>query len=126
MDYNTRAARAGTDGVGVGGAYVWRPPVAVAEDAEVLRRGRELYQDRFCGRRLRGETGPYEPHCRGDDCVEFAPREGNLPRTEPLRAAPRTPLVSCVMPTRDRDDFAIRAAQSFLGLTYPNRELVVV
>jgi glycosyltransferase involved in cell wall biosynthesis len=40
------------------------------------------------------------------------------------RATP--PLVSCIMPTRDRRDFVPFAIDYFLGQDYPNRELVVV
>jgi hypothetical protein len=36
------------------------------------------------------------------------------------------PLVSCLMPTRDRPDFVERAVAYFLRQDYPNRELVVV
>ena len=36
------------------------------------------------------------------------------------------PLVSCVMPTRDRLPFAAQAARYFLRQDYPHRELVVV
>jgi O-antigen biosynthesis protein len=36
------------------------------------------------------------------------------------------PLVSCIMPTRDRPDFALQAVEYFLRQTYPERELVVV
>lgn len=37
-----------------------------------------------------------------------------------------SPLVSCVMPTRDRRDLALQAIQYFLRQDYPERELVVV
>ncbi|MFE9690595.1 glycosyltransferase [Micromonospora sp. NPDC005806] len=126
MDYNVRAARAGFDGIWVGGAYVWRPPPAAESEAQ-MRRARELYQDRFCGLRLRG-TGGYQPHCRGEECAEFAPLEliTIRPAGPPVRAMPRTPLVSCVMPTRDRNEFAVQAVRYFLGQNYPHRELVVV
>jgi hypothetical protein len=36
------------------------------------------------------------------------------------------PLVSCVMPTRDRRRYVVRAIRYFLAQDYPNRELVVV
>jgi hypothetical protein len=36
------------------------------------------------------------------------------------------PLVSCLMVTRNRPQLALRAVSSFLGQTYPNRELVIV
>jgi hypothetical protein len=34
---------------------------------------KHLYQDRFCGLRLRGEQTSYKSHCLGDDCEHFAP-----------------------------------------------------
>ena len=148
MDYNIHASRAGFEGIWVGGAYVCRTAMTPRRSPELLQRNRELYQDRFCGRRLRGDTEAYEPHCRGAACADFAPRElitlrptlpplhpdaalpAPAPSTpsepSPVIATPRTPLVSCVMPTRDRPEFAARAARYFLGQDYPNAELVVV
>jgi glycosyltransferase involved in cell wall biosynthesis len=38
----------------------------------------------------------------------------------------RIPLVSCIMPTRDRRHFAVQAVKYFLSQGYPNRELIVV
>ena len=36
------------------------------------------------------------------------------------------PLVSCIMPTRDRRPFVARAVAQFLAQDYPDRELIVV
>jgi len=36
------------------------------------------------------------------------------------------PLVSCIMPTKDRRPFAQRAIELFQRQDYPNRELVIV
>jgi O-antigen biosynthesis protein len=36
------------------------------------------------------------------------------------------PLVSCIMPTRNRGELARQAIRMFLAQTYPNRELIVV
>ena len=36
------------------------------------------------------------------------------------------PLVTCIMPTRDRPEFALRAVRYFQRQTYPARELVIV
>jgi O-antigen biosynthesis protein len=52
------------------------------------------------------------------------PDAGAAERPRPLRS--RLPLVSCIMPTRDRPEFALRAIEYFLRQTYPSRELVVV
>lgn len=139
MDYNVRAARAGFAGVWVGGAFVWRP--RSVDERSTLGPARRLYQDRFCGQRLRGEREEYRPHCLGDECPDFAPRElielrlGNPSRAadgpaRPVRAAartaPRQPLVSCVMPTHDRLAYALRAVGHFLRQDYPATELVIV
>lgn len=167
MDYNIRAARAGFRGVWVGASYVYRSPATRRRrDAEAakLDTNRWLYQDRFCGLRLRGETNMYRPHCLGDACEHFAP-DGLLPepklrpklapkpapkqvpapapaRARPVRPAPPTPavrrpaepqpevvpmpLVSCIMPTRERPDFARQAVRYFQRQDYPNAELVIV
>lgn len=41
-------------------------------------------------------------------------------------APDRTPLVSAVMPTCDRADFALQAVRYFLRQDYPNKELVIL
>jgi glycosyltransferase involved in cell wall biosynthesis len=163
MDYNIRAARAGFRGVWVGASYVYRsPPTRRRHEAEAAKfeANRRLYQDRFCGLRLRGETTLYRPHCLGDACEHFAPA-GLLPapklRTKPAaisapKAAPAgmppvrpavaarpvsrpaepqpvvvpMPLVSCIMPTRERADFARQAVRYFQRQDYPNTELVII
>jgi O-antigen biosynthesis protein len=76
MDYNVRAARAGFAGVWVGASYVYRPPLAQrarAAEAAHMEASRQLFQDRFCGLRLRGLSTSYRPHCEGDACEHFAP-----------------------------------------------------
>jgi glycosyltransferase involved in cell wall biosynthesis len=76
IDFNTRAARAGYRALWVCGAYVHRGAPA-ARQVRIQRRtfvaNKHLYQDRFCGLRLRGETQRYEAHCRGEACEHFAP-----------------------------------------------------
>jgi O-antigen biosynthesis protein len=161
IDFSTRAARAGYAGVWVCGAYVHRAPPS-RQQARVLQQrfeaSKRLYQDRFCGLRLRGEKQEYEPHCRGEACEHFAPahlirvtlaREwapaGGVAAPAPAAPAPArewpperaairaatppadpVPLVSCIMPTRDRVDFALQAARYFLRQDYPNKELVIL
>jgi glycosyltransferase involved in cell wall biosynthesis len=80
MDYNVRAARAGFRGIWVGASYVYRSPPTYRRATEAARMdaNRRLYQDRFCGLRLRGETTLYRPHCLGDGCEHFAP-DGLMP-----------------------------------------------
>ncbi len=155
MDYNIRAARAGFRGAWVCAAYAFRyPPTRRRRDSDVqqMASARRLYQDRFCGLRLQGRRGDYESHCRGGACEHFAPAplltvrrslDGQLPgdaRTPPGAAAPPAPsagrhlavtppalpLVTAIMPTKDRPDFALQAVQYFLAQDYGNKELIVL
>ena len=76
MDYNIRAARAGWRGVWACSAYVYRSPFTARRIAEETRRfeaNKRIYQDKFCGARLRTEKKDYRSHCRGDACPNFAP-----------------------------------------------------
>ena len=78
MDYNIRAARAGFRGVWVCGAYVHRLPFTARRSREEARRfeaSKQRYQDNFCGARIRGEKSDFRNHCRGTDCVNFAPAD---------------------------------------------------
>lgn len=152
MDYSVRAARAGFRGVWARAAYVYRPPFTARrrrEEALRFQASRERYQDKFCGLRLRGESAAYEPHCRGEACEHFAPRElirialpfhtpsepapAPPPAPAPKPAAPRLlvpgssrPLVSCILPTRNRADFVLQSIRYFERQDYPERELIVV
>jgi glycosyltransferase involved in cell wall biosynthesis/GT2 family glycosyltransferase len=141
MDYAARAARAGFDSLWVQGAYVWRAPFTTRrrrQEEKLFEQNRRRYQDNLCALRLRGERRDYEPHCRGDACEHFAPAQLiQLRRDLPARAAPPArqrltlgepgpPLVTCVMPTRDRADFALHAVRLFQRQDYPSRELIVV
>ena len=143
MDYNVRALRAGYRSVWACSAYVYRPPFTARrarEEALRFEASKRRYQDRFCALRLRGESTGYEPHCRGDACEHFAPpaairvREP-LPEggARPLPAAglrspapPSQPLVSCVMATGHRREFALQSIRYFDRQDYPNRELVIL
>lgn len=143
MDYNIRAARAGWHGVWACGAYVHRAPFTERrrrDEARLFTASRHRYQDKFCGLRLRGEGGAYEPHCKGDACEHFAPKDLIALRLTPsgiTAAAPGTgspvpaavcagpPLVSCIMPTANRADFVLQAVRCFLRQDYPNCELII-
>jgi O-antigen biosynthesis protein len=132
MDYNIRAARAGFLGVWACAAYVHRALTTRRriEEANRFEASKHRYQDKFCARRLRGEHHAYEPHCRGDDCMEFAP-SGLIQIREPLTGATTddaatVPLISCIMPTADRPAFIPLSVRSFLAQDWPNRELLVV
>ncbi len=145
MDYNIRAARAGFQGAWVGAAYAYRHPFTErrrAADADQMGRARRLYQDRFCGLRLNRQRADYEDHCRGEACEHFAPAP-LLTLRRPLvtpapaspgpggpaakaAAGPPLPLVTAIMPTRERPEFALQAVRYFLAQDYPNKELVVL
>jgi glycosyltransferase involved in cell wall biosynthesis len=148
MDYNIRAARAGWRGVWVCGAYVHRAPFSPQRRLEEARRfdaSKRLYQDKFCGGRLRGTKKDYRAHCRGDACPNFAPpaliqlrREPEaLARTEVSLAGVSSaetiavtngeqPLVTCIMPTYNRRAFVPLAVRYFQRQDYPHTELIVV
>jgi glycosyltransferase involved in cell wall biosynthesis len=154
MDYNIRAARAGFRGVWVGAAYAYRYPHTErrrATETGQMDNGRRLYQDRFCGLRLRRQRPDYEDHCRGDACEHFAPvplltlrrplsastADSVTPRAEaaappkpiprpPAPTKPALPLVTAIMPTRERPEFALQAIRYFCAQDYPNKELVVL
>lgn len=108
MDVNVRAERAGFEGLWVGGAYVYRPPVA-DESEPGLETNRRLYQDRFCELRLVGSSEDYQPHCRGDTCAHFA-----LPQLTVLRPGQtRRPVetTGAVRPAQGATPAAPRPAQ---------------
>jgi glycosyltransferase involved in cell wall biosynthesis/GT2 family glycosyltransferase len=137
MDYAVRAARAGFASVWAQSAFVHRPPFPAERESSEQRlfeASKRAFQDRFCGRRLgpAGAGAPYRDHCRGDDCANFAPP--SIAISLPLPAAraelrpvrPELPLISCIMPTQGRPEFAAQAIAYFQRQDYPARELVIV
>jgi glycosyltransferase involved in cell wall biosynthesis len=143
MDYSIRAARAGLAGAWVCGAYAFRhPPTRRRRESDVhqMASARRLYQDRFCGLRLRGTREDYENHCRGDACEHFAPASlitlraplggpaspGAPSAGNRAAAPPSPPLVTAIMPTGNRPDFALQAIRCFLSQDYANSELLVL
>jgi glycosyltransferase involved in cell wall biosynthesis/GT2 family glycosyltransferase len=155
MDYNIRAARAGFRGVWVCAAYAFRHPFTGRRrltDARLMQASSRRYQDHFCGLRLSGARTDYENHCQGEACEYFAPpslvnlhrpiarygsgapelRGGPQPRQAPATraavvvAGPSTPLVTAIMPTRGRPEFALQAVRYFLAQDYANKELLVL
>jgi glycosyltransferase involved in cell wall biosynthesis len=101
MDYNVRAARAGFRGVWARAAYVHRAPFTARRSRDEERQfeaSRRLYQNKFCGARLRGEKSDFREHCRGDDCPNFAPAE--LIRLRLELPADRTTLSPAPAPSR--------------------------
>ena len=147
MDYTARAVRAGFRPVWAQGAYVFRHPFSarrVRDERRLLETNRRLYQDRLCELKLTGARPGYARHCRGDSCAHFAPADrirrmiplaSMMPRSVPptVRAAPvptakagRVPLVSCIMPTRDRPDWVRQSIRYFERQDYLERELIVI
>ncbi len=139
MDLNVRAHRAGWRGVWVPGSYVHRtPPQASHREREAyfFPDNRRRFQERFCGRLLRGEKSEYSAHCLGEACSDFAPAHllhpilargpgGRLVQPSAVALA-GSPLVSCILPTADRPGFVAEAVRNFLGQDYARRELLVV
>lgn len=136
MEYNARASRAGFRGVWARRSFVYRAPThpdRLRDEALRLDASKRRYQDSLCALRLRGAGEGYRDHCRGEACEYFAPADLIAVRRPLRRAGPRplplrrgVPLVTCIMPTRDRPDFALRAVRYFQRQTYPARELVIV
>jgi glycosyltransferase involved in cell wall biosynthesis len=142
MDYNIRAARAGWRGVWAGAAFVYRPAFSARRRFEESRRfetSKRLYQDKFCGARLRGQKTDYREHCRGDACPNFAPADLiEIKRALPTPSLVSTPtmsdsiieisepLVTCIMPTHNRRSFVPQAIRCFLRQDYSKLELLVV
>jgi glycosyltransferase involved in cell wall biosynthesis len=153
MEYSARAVRAGFKDLWVCGAYVYRAPFTTRRRTEEARRfdaSRRRYQDSLCALRLRNQRAAYEPHCRGEACQHFAPRAliqitrplpprppMTVPAAEASASEPQAPrpsglcdsrrlLVSCVMPTRNRAEFALQAVRLFQAQDYEPRELLIV
>jgi glycosyltransferase involved in cell wall biosynthesis len=149
MDYTARAIRSGFQAVWAQGAYVFRHPFSARrsrDEAHSLETNKRRYQDSFCGLKLSGMRDGYARHCRGDVCPHFAPLD-RIRRAIPLTAltiparpvplaaeqAPPSnkvdeagPLVSCIMPTRDRLDWLLQSIQYFDRQDYPARELIII
>jgi O-antigen biosynthesis protein len=137
MDYTIRAVRAGFQAVWAQGSYVYRHPLTARrrrEEQNRLTANKHRYQDKFCGLLLRGSRTEYASHCRGDSCRHFAPADRigihislASAKRSVVEAKPRPcPLVSCIMPTRDRPDWVLQAITYFQRQDYPERELVIV
>src|SRR5216683_648986 len=141
MDYNIRAARAGFRGVWACGSYVYRGPPTVRrrqEETRLFASNKRRYQDKFCGLHLRRERDTYETHCRGEECEHFAPpslieiTRRSLPAREAPQAVSRIqtpsppPLVSCIMPTRERREFVLQSVSYFQRQTLTRAELLIL
>jgi glycosyltransferase involved in cell wall biosynthesis len=65
------------------------------------------------------------PHLPGPPLPPLSHPSGREGRPR-IESGSELPLVSCVMPTRDRRELALRAVRYFLDQDYPERELVIV
>ncbi|MBI3326603.1 MAG: glycosyltransferase [Nitrospinae bacterium] len=147
MDYNVRAARAGWRGVWACAAYVYRAPFTARRKRDEQQRfvaSKHRYQDKFCALRQRGARPDYAPHCHGDACEHFAlPSLIQIALPPPAsdhrllaaddrrqimdqRQRSDPPLVSCIMPTRNRVEFVLQSIRFFQRQDYPCRELIII
>lgn len=154
MEYSARAVQAGFKALWVCGAYVYRAPFTARrrlEEERGFEPSRRRYQDSLCALHLLHTRTDYEPHCRGEECEHFAPlgliqlrrplpsqpscaapgdavrQPDRVSASQPSRpVAPRRPLVSCLMPTRDRAELALQSIRLFQAQDYEPRELLVV
>jgi glycosyltransferase involved in cell wall biosynthesis len=107
MEYNARAEAAGFEGRWVQSSYVHRLPIGARRrqaEARLFAESRQRYQDRL--RALQ----PSKPAATSPVVVTSG----------------ASPLVSCIMPTRDRRQYVARAVAQFLAQDYPDRELIIV
>ena len=127
MDYAAQAARAGFGVIWVQGAFVFRHPFTPrrqCEETRLFETSRQHYQDRLCGLRRSGGKRIYADHCHGAACPHFAPPVASSERM--VVTTRPAPLVTCLMPTRNRANWVPQALRYFLAQDYPNLELVVV
>jgi glycosyltransferase involved in cell wall biosynthesis len=127
MDYAAQAARAGFGVVWAQGAFVFRHPFTPRrqnEETRLFEASRQRYQDRLCGLRRSGGKRTYADHCHGAACPHFAPPAAS--QEVAVAATCTAPLVTCLMPTRNRASWVPQALSYFLAQDYPNLELVVV
>ncbi len=139
MEYSARALRAGFRAVWACGAYVQAPAasaIRAATESSLFEASKRRYQDAVCGLRLDGDRSGYASHCEGTACPHFAP-PGRIRIHRPFAPAARhggrveaaaqhEPLVSCIMPTRGRAEFAVHAVELLGRQSHCNWELLVV
>jgi hypothetical protein len=149
MDYTVRAVRSGFQAVWAQGAYVFRHPYGARrtiQETQFFEAAKRRYQDKFCGLKLSGARPGYARHCRGEECRHFAPADRIVrmvpmaplqtrceiePRVDPPSPTPTSlhdtePLISCIMPTRNRSEWVRQSLDYFARQDYPNRELIII
>jgi O-antigen biosynthesis protein len=117
VDYANRAAQAGFHSVWACSSYVWRSP-------STARRKRDESQP------FRPTNGPFvrklwamrQP---GGHSIRARATFDQRPRIRGLESG-SSPLVSCVMATCNRREYAVQSVGYFERQDYPNKELIVV
>ncbi|HYQ02089.1 MAG TPA: glycosyltransferase [Polyangiaceae bacterium] len=90
---------------------------------ELIRLRREFPASLARNAPTRSEGPPPEPPA--SESREKSPR-GALPEDHASIWGTEPPLVSCIVPTRDRRQFLAMAAALFMRQSYPRRELIVI
>ncbi|MBA3003067.1 MAG: glycosyltransferase family 2 protein [Desulfurivibrio sp.] len=123
MDYTARTVCAGFKVLRGKGlfAHLATGPVAGERERSFIR-NKQYYQQKFCLRRLQREASIYCAHCLGADCPDFVPRA--LPYGTSSFGA--VPMISCIMPTRDRPEYVQQALYYFERQDYSAREMIVL
>ena len=124
MDYAARVAWAGFGVLRGKGVHVHLATgPADGERDRSFTRNKQYYQQKFCLRHLQGKAAAYCGHCLGADCPDFAPKA--LPYGHPSSSGVG-PMISCIMPTRDRPEYVQQALHYFARQDYPQREMIVL
>lgn len=124
MDYAARAVWVGFRVLWAKGIYAYLATSPTGEERDrSFTRNKCYYQQKFCLRRLQGEVGGYCGHCLGDDCPDFAPTALPYNNQSPSGAGP---MISCIMPTRDRPEYVQQALSYFERQDYFEREMIVL
>jgi glycosyltransferase involved in cell wall biosynthesis len=118
-DYCARAKRAGFQSVWVCASYVHRAP-------HITLRVREPI-----GRRANEPSPLSKPDLAREQRPTVRTREAihrprHVPPMENRTVEPEPPLISCIMPTRDRHHFVRQAIAYFLRQDYPHCELIIL
>lgn len=124
MDYAARAAWAGFRVLRAKGAYAHLATgLTDGEREQSFTRNKRYYQQKFCLRHLKRDTSVYCGHCLGADCPDFALKA--LPYGAPFPSN-AGPMISCIMPSRDRPEYVQQALYYFARQDYPHREMIVL
>src|SRR5215470_3779426 len=110
MEYNARAAAAGFAALWAHGSYVHRLPIGARRreaEARLFPEARQRYQR--CLRNLAQPAAPAGPAPRPVPVASTRPPAPAIPAA----TSGALPLVSCIMPTRDRRPFVPRAVAQF-------------